>query len=228
VLALAINYGSHYYTLTYTPTDKKLDGKYRRIQVKLADGKSKLAYRRGYYADDAKQAKTRKEQPVSDPLLPLMKRDLPDFSQIIYKVRVAPSNPQPAPEAARAGDNAELKGPFTRYRVDFAIAVEDLKLEVTPDGLRSGNIEVMLAAYDRDGKTLNLVIRKSKISLKGESYDLAQKAGVQLHYDIDVPNDKLIRNDVHLRSGIYDSDSTNAGTIEISLHPASGKAVTAK
>src|SRR6266851_3117355 len=71
------------------PNRQELDGKYRRIQVKLADGKSKLAYRRGYYADDAKQAKTRKEQPVSDPLLPLMKRDLPDFSQIIYKVRVA-------------------------------------------------------------------------------------------------------------------------------------------
>jgi VWFA-related protein len=32
--ARAINYGSHY----YTPTDKKMDRKYRRLQVKVSDG----------------------------------------------------------------------------------------------------------------------------------------------------------------------------------------------
>jgi VWFA-related protein len=225
-LARAINYGSHYYTLTYTPTDKKADGKYRRIQVKLSDSRYKLAYRRGYYADNAQNAKAKKEVPVSDPLLPLMKRGLPDLAQILYKVHVAPSNPQPAPEATRAGENLELKGPFTRYSVDFAIAPEDLRFETAPDGLRSGSIEVMLAAYNADGKTLNFVIRKPQVSLEGESYHLAQKAGVQLHYDIDVPTDELTKNDVYLRSGIYDLHSTNAGTLEIPLHAAT--AVTAK
>ena len=29
-----------------------MDGKYRRIEVKLTDGHYKLAYRRGYNADD--------------------------------------------------------------------------------------------------------------------------------------------------------------------------------
>jgi len=46
----AINSGSHYYTLTYTPTNTKKNGKYRRIELKASDGNYKLAYRRGYYA----------------------------------------------------------------------------------------------------------------------------------------------------------------------------------
>jgi len=227
-LARAINYGSHYYTLTYTPNDKRVDGKYRRIQVKVADGKYKLAYRRGYYADNEKSAKAKKEQPVSDPLLPLMKRGLPDFSQIVYKIRVVPSTPQPTIEAARAGDNTELKGSFTRYGVDFAIAVDDLKLETTPDGLHTGNIEVMLVAYDRDGNALNLVVRKPEVSLKSQTYAAAQTAGIQLHYEIDVPKDALAKGDVRLRAGIYDLRSTNVGTLEIPLHVVTATAVKPK
>ena len=46
-LARAIEYGSHYYTLAYMPTDKRMDGKYRRIQLKLSGGDYKVAYRRG-------------------------------------------------------------------------------------------------------------------------------------------------------------------------------------
>jgi VWFA-related protein len=223
-LAEAIDNGSHYYTLTYTPTDKKADGKRRRIQVKLSDSSYKLAYRRGYYADNAKNAKAKSEQPVGDPLLPLMKRGLPDFAQIVYKIRVVPSTP--SPEAARAGDNTELKGPFTRYGVDFAIAAADLKLETTPDGLHIGNIEVMLVAYDRDGNALNLVVRKPEVSLKRQDYAAAQTLGVQLHYEIDVPNSELTKAGVYLRCGIYDLRSTNVGTVEIPLHAAT--AVTAK
>ena len=225
-LARAINNGSRYYTLAYTPTNKKMDGRYRRIQVKLS-GKYKNAYRRGYYADNAKEAKAKKEQ-LGDPLLPLMKRGLPDFCQILYKVRVTPSNPQPAPESARAGDNPALKGPSTRYGVDFAVAVDDLTLETTTDGGRKGDVELMLVAYDRDGKALNFVIRKQAISLKGQGYVAAQKAGLQLHYEIDVPTDSLSKNNVYLRAGIYDLRSSNAGTLEIPLHSVATPTVTAK
>jgi VWFA-related protein len=38
----AINIGSHYYTLTYTPTNIKLDGKFRRIEVKGTNRSYKL------------------------------------------------------------------------------------------------------------------------------------------------------------------------------------------
>lgn len=87
---------------------------------------------------------------------------------------------------------------------------------------------MMIVAYDRDGNVLNLLVSKPEISLKRESYATAQRAGVQLHCEIDVPNSALSKDDVYLRSGIYDLQSTNAGTLEIPLHAPSVSAVAAK
>ena len=119
-VAQAMNDGSHYYTLTYTPTNKDLDGKFRRIQVKLPKGDYKLSYRRGYYAEDPKaRAVAADQKPTVDPLLPLVGFGMPDFSQILYKVRVLPLSPQPATDAPVAGSNVDLKKPTTRYRSGF-------------------------------------------------------------------------------------------------------------
>jgi VWFA-related protein len=225
-LARAIDYGSHYYTLSYSPNNKKMDGKYRRIQVKVS-GKYKFAYRRGYYADNAREFKTKKD-PASDPLQPLMQRGLPDFSQILYKVRVARSSPQPGPEGAPIGDNKEFKGTFTRYKAEFAIAAGDVAFEETNDGHRRGEIEVMLVAYDRDGNALNWIARKQGISFTRQNYAAALAAGLQLQYEIDVPSEMLSKDNVYLRTGIYDLRSSNAGTLEISLHPPKETAVSAK
>ena len=42
-LARVVNNGSHFYSLTYSPTNSNVDGKYRRIQVTLIRGKDTLA-----------------------------------------------------------------------------------------------------------------------------------------------------------------------------------------
>lgn len=109
-----------------------MDGKFRRIKVKLLKGKYTVAYRRGYFADDLGAALAAGQELDSDPLRPLIGRNLPDYRQILYKILVQPSNPQPPADAPRAGGNAELKGPFSRYGVDFAVAPEDLKLTALP------------------------------------------------------------------------------------------------
>ena len=51
-VSAAIENGSNYYTLTYTPTNLRWDGRFRAIKVKVAQPGVKLAYREGYYADD--------------------------------------------------------------------------------------------------------------------------------------------------------------------------------
>jgi VWFA-related protein len=42
--------GENYYSLVYSPTDKKLNGKFRRIRVELARKGYSLSYRQGYFA----------------------------------------------------------------------------------------------------------------------------------------------------------------------------------
>ena len=211
-LTRVVNNGTRYYSLAYTPSNSTMDGKYRRIQVKLLKGKDSLAYRRGYYADDLQTVLAAGQKPDTDPLLMLMGRNLPDYSQILYKIKVVPSDPQPAPNAPRIGSNSDLKGPFTRYGVDFAIAPQDLKLDPTPDGGRHGNIEIVLLAYDREGKPLNFVVTKGDVNLDAKLYESVQKIGLQIHKEIDVPQQYI-----YLRTGIYDLKSNTAGTLGVPL-----------
>ena len=218
-LGRVIYSGARYYSLTYAPSNARMDGKYRRIQVRLIKTKAALAYRRGYYADELGTAVAAGQKPDTDPLLMLMGRNLPDYSQILYKIKVVPSDPQPPPDAPRIGSNPDLRGPFTRYSVDFAIAPQDLKLDPAPDGGRLGNIEIVLLAYDREGKPLNFVVTKGDVSLDAKLWADVQHVGLQIHKEIDVPKEY-----VYLRTGIYDFKSNTAGTLGIPLADAMGAA----
>jgi VWFA-related protein len=215
----AIDDGSHYYTLVYSPTNKKMDGKYRRIEVKLTAGKYKLAYRRGYNADETARAEA---QPESDPLQPLLKFGLPGVTQLLYGVRVVPAAPQPAPNATRAGKNPKLTGPTTRYTVDFMIRWTDVKLEPTPQGSHRGTIQVGLIAYDRYGHAVNWAGGTQGMNLDPDVYAGIQKSGIPAHMEIDLPN-----TDVYLETGVYDWGTSKAGTLEIPLHPVTATATAA-
>jgi VWFA-related protein len=206
----AFDDGSHYYTIVYTPTNNKLDGSYRHINVQVtANGKFKTAFRHGYNADDTSNAGN---APAADPLRPLLIHGLPSATQLLYGVRVAPANPQPAANATRAGKNPALTGPTTRYNVDFLIRGQDVKLDSSPQGTHSGAIQVGLLAYDRDGKAVNWAEAAMGINLKPDMYAKIQAEGIRAHAEIDLPN-----TDVYLETGIYDWGSGKAGTLEIPL-----------
>jgi VWFA-related protein len=211
-LTRVVNIGSRYYSLAYSPTNANMDGKYRRIQVKLIAGKGTLSYRRGYNADDVATALAPANKQNADPLLPLMGRNLPDYSQILYKVLVHPTSPQPVADAPRAGTNSAMKGPFTRYGVDFAVTPDDLRLEKSSDDVHHGDIEVMLVAYDSEGKPLNLVVAKNEIRIQPKDYPDVLKGGLQFHQEIDVP-----AGETFLRTGVYDLKSGEAGTLGVPL-----------
>jgi hypothetical protein len=83
----------------------------------------------------------------------------PDSTEILDQMRVVPSTLQPGPSSKRAGDNANLKEPVTRYAVDFTVSADHLALEPAPDGVHDGNLETALLGYDRDGEPLNWMVR---------------------------------------------------------------------
>ena len=149
-----------------------------------------------------------------------MGRNLPDYAQILYKVLVQPTTPQPAPGAPRAGSNADLKAPVIRYGVDFAVSVDDLRLEPGPDGARQGSIEVMLVAYNPEGEPLNVAVSRSEIRIPAKDYANVQKGGLPMHKEIDMPP-----GEAYLRTGIYDLKSASAGTLGIPLNRVTTTAV---
>jgi VWFA-related protein len=207
----AIADGAHYYTIAYAPTNKKMDGSYRRIEVKVKDGKYRLAYRHGYNADDV--ARDANEKKDTNPLHELMIAGMPDATQILFATRVLPANPQPAANSPHAGKNAKLTGPTTRYSIDFMIRWTDVKLDAKPDGSHTGKIQVELLAYDRDGNAVNWSGATEQMSLKPELFSAIEKSGVPAHVELDLPSDK----DVVLEAGVYDWETGKAGTISVPL-----------
>ena len=206
----AINIGSHYYTLTYTPSNKKPDGRFRRIEVKGINQSYKLAYRRGYYTKNPDSEPAVEQNLASDPLLPLMSFGMPGFAEILYKVRVSalPDDSSAAPQKS-----------VVRYGLDFAISPQDVKLETRVGGVRSGSIEVAVIAYNYDGKVLITVSKKIPIRLQPDVFAALERVGFQLHEEIDLP-----KADVFLQTGIYDLMAHHAGTLEIPLHLAVAQA----
>ncbi len=214
-IARVVQNGSHYYTLVYTPTNKDMDGKYRRIEVKLNGDKYKLSYRRGYYAEAAAEdgAPAEDEKANADPLRPLLARGMPSATQLLYGVRVLPATPQPTATAPRAGGNANLTSPITRYSVDFLIRWTDVDLELTPQGNHGGRIQLGVIAYGRDGKPVNWVGVTQNMNINPATFAAIERSGIPAHLEIDLP-----QQDVYLATGVYDWASKKAGTLEIPLN----------
>ncbi len=213
----AVSNGSHYYTLAYSPANDKNDGKFRRIQVSLADNNYTLSYRRGYFADQPSHEFTSQEG-ADDPFVPLIGLEMPDFEQILFKLQVVPKSPQPPANAPRAGNNTKLKAPFTRYDVNFAVALPDIAMALDPNGTRHGRIEIMIIAFGPGGNILNIVRKRSNLTMDSKVYEATQQVGMQIHEEIDAPP-----GEIYLRAGIYDMNSGNCGTVGAALNVSSAK-----
>ena len=206
---------AHFYTLSYSPSNNKMDGSFRKIEIKVAGGDYKLSYRRGYYAVDEglpgsamtlrneKVEKLAAQDPKGiDPLLPFMDLGMPQSEQILYKIRMVPE-----PSAAAATKNEK-----TRYTVDFAIGLKDLDLKLDADGVHQGALNVSLIVYDRYGNIISREDHLAQLNIKPNVYAMFQQAGVQLHAELAVP-----KGNYWLRTGVYDQRSRKVGTMEFPL-----------
>ncbi len=213
VIADIVASSKDFYTVSYSPSNQKMDDSVRHIEVKVAGGKYNLAYRRSYYASDAglpgavKSTQDAGTAMVTDPLRPFMDFGMPQTEQILYKalVKRIPAG-QPSSETERVGRND------SRYSVDFALDLNDLSFQVDDSGVRKGMLNLSLIVYDR---LSNIVRRKDQVvalTLKPDVYAFFREAGVQLHAEIEVPQGQY-----WLKTGVYDQATHKAGTMEIPL-----------
>jgi VWFA-related protein len=207
ILTRVTNQGMHYYTLTYSPTNTKIDNRYRHTRVESTNPKYVLSYRRGYYATDSKTGLRAAD--AQDPLLPLMGFGLPDIAQLIYTLSVTPSSAKPSGSSGNAVGNP--KGPTTHYTLDYGVPLNQIKLDVQPDGSRRAQLEVKAVAYDDAGKPLNTAGQRGLLNITPEGFQEAQESGVHFEEEIDLPSN----TDIHLRTGVYDLNSGNAGTLGV-------------
>jgi VWFA-related protein len=176
-----LNNGSYYYRLAYTPTDRGEHAGYRNIEVKVPNGHYHLAYRRSYLVETPKTNSTRMAR---DPLAPMMKPGMPDFSQIVFKILMQRTPSQAGMHLA--GQNANLKQPLERFSADLAISMRNIEFEMTPDGVHHGNLEVGLVAYDLNGHAVNWSAQEVDLNLTREQFLDFRRNGLQMRQEIDV------------------------------------------
>jgi VWFA-related protein len=213
-LARAIENGSSYYTLTYSPEDKKFDGRFRKIQVKCTGHNYHLAYRRGYFADPPAARSANALLNLGFPgLLP----DAPPSSQIFFHARVLsagdPAVQDLQPQAGPAGDlAAKLKPPVKRYWIEYRADMNQVSAEVDSNGVYRSTVEFIVIAYAQDGKVVNANRRVFKLGMPRTEYAQILQTGYSVRNELDLPE-----GEVWLRLVVHDVSADRLGSIEVPL-----------
>ena len=224
----AIENGSNYYTLTYSPANMKWDGRYRTIEVSLANKSYLLSYRHGYYADDpyAESTGEKRLQPAQDAaaksvISRTMVRGAPVPTQIQFTVRVVPATNKPDSAVANGNQLAtaetEARPPFTRYAVDFAIDPKDFTF-VQVEGNQRDVIQFVTFVYDQDGRLINQAGATLRADFTPAVFADFVKRPFSYNQDISVPT----KGSYFLRIAVHDGNSDRAGAVEIPVDAVKG------
>ena len=221
-VADAVENGSSYYTIGYIPTAKNFDGQFRKLQLKIdkiANSDYKLAYRRGYFADDPE--KPSEHTPGETTLIMAATlHGAPPSTQILFKAQVLPATDpllkgSRLPEGHAGEMTARLKGPIHRYIVDLrvdAVPAHGLAFEARPDGVHHAKVEYTLIAYDAEGKRINYLDVGLQLSPNPQQYEKISANGIPARLAIDLPEGQGF-----LRIAVHDLTAGRAGSLELPI-----------
>ena len=239
-----VDTGSTYYTLSYYPTNKKWDGKYRKLKVESDLQGGQLQYRRGYYAQmetvALPQATPTAPPPTSNPpdrsgrvqlthstpapdqaaFVAAMHLGAVDPGQIVFTARVDvdPTVQKLSKTQPLPKDNyfdAKYKDhPFRTFKIFYRLTPDQFQLTALPSGLHHGAIEVVTLVLDNQGTMINSLITSVEMNLNPANYAKAMDGGVELLSQVAVPE----KGNYFLRVGVHDKSSGKSGALEFSTN----------
>ncbi|HUD23417.1 MAG TPA: VWA domain-containing protein [Acidobacteriaceae bacterium] len=221
----AIEEGSNYYTLSYTPSNVQWDERFRTIKVKVDNPSAKnVSYRNGYYAIDpndrnklnASGAATALATPTT--MLTAMMHGGPDAAQILFKVRIRPASTPPEEAVIQSNrtnpdPKVKVEGPFKEYGVDLVPDPNAVNCSLDANGNHHCALEIWSYVYDRDGKLLVTTGNRVFRMLTPADYKTLLSGGMAFHQEISVP----VKGQYYLRTAIHDMVSDRVGTVEIPI-----------
>jgi len=216
-LRATVEQGSDYYTISYTPSNRKYDGRFRKIHVKVEGHNRRVAHRSGYYAEDPNRLPEKSEQVLQTASLAGMMHGAPESRQIPFEVRLVPLGEPKTVSTSEVGIRAQGKNAPTtiklqRYSVDYAISAGSLRFDPGPEGNMHGNFRLLANSFDSEGKSLLQAASTAAADLRPVNYRSVLSDGFRLHQELDVPADAS-----YLRLGIGDLTTTYIGTLELPL-----------
>jgi len=211
--AKAVEEGSDYYTVSYDPTDKKFDGRLRKIRVELSRHGYQVSYRRSYFSDDmATVAHNVDSLGVALALGTPQVEDLP-FLTHLSAATPAPATPEQIAALAKFQGVPEVKPiDVQQYVVDFAVLARHVSLAPGDDGKKHLEMEFAAIAYGPGGQSLNGARLQLKTAMTPESSAAAQTSGYRYRLVLDVPVTAR-----YLRIGVRDNQSNRLGVVEMPI-----------
>ncbi len=146
-IATAAGDGLHYYTIGYYPEDKRWNGKFRKIELKVARKEVELRHRRGYFAEDPAGWQRSANRDLADAL----QSDPTTTARVVFSGRVfRPVPGQPV-------------------QVEFMLPPTSIHFEQR-NGLQVGSMDLHVAALTDDDKAALTAGKTSNFSLDMDKY----------------------------------------------------------
>ncbi len=221
-IATAVEQGSNYYTLSYTPTNQIYNGKFRKIKVALAEKQKgyKLHYREGYFAEAEKRSAPDADLARSSRIM-AMQHASPPSRQIMFSATVAPTGNKQKMNHLQIGEvipvttKKSALPPLVEvqhYTVDYTFDGSAVRFVPQKNGAYQSVLTLMSATFDSAGTMLTGVSHLAISAVQPSVYKAASSGKLALHEEADVPVQAA-----WLRLGIQDEMSGHIGTIEIPL-----------
>ena len=212
-----VEQGTDYYTVSYTPTNRRYDGRFRKIRVRVSGHGYRVAHRSGYYADDSNRLPEKSEAILRSLSVAGMMHGAPESRQIPFQTRVVPIGEPKTVNAKDAGILREGKNiPSTirlqHYQVDYAIPGPSLRFDPRPEGGFHGSFRLLANSYNAAGQGMLQAASTAVANLQPENYRTVLSEGLRLRQEFDVPADASF-----LRLGVADLASGYIGTLEFPL-----------
>jgi VWFA-related protein len=211
--AKAVNEGSDYYTLTYDPTDKKFDGRLRKIRVELSRRGYEVSYRRSYFSDDLASVAH-----DVDSLGVALQLGTPNIEDLPFLTHLTAGKPAPATAEqlaalAKFQGVAEVKPiDVQQYAVDFAVLARHITLSPGDNGSQHLFMEFAALAYGPSGQPLNAERLQLRSTQTPEMLTAVKKSGYRYRLVVDVPVTAR-----YIRVGVRDNLSNRLGVVELPL-----------
>jgi VWFA-related protein len=177
-----------YYLLSYTPSDPKFDGDFRKLEIKVK-GDYKVYSRRGYYARADKPVAapvTKQEKVLAAIKSPLARRDIDLDAMVLYK-------------AASPKEGA----------IDIHMAIDPRKIAFEEQGEKQqANLDVVGFVYDELGKLRGGFSETVGVSLSADDFKKATEAGFTYSANTTLPPGVY-----QMRLAVYDNKTQNLGTL---------------
>jgi len=212
---------STYYLLGYYPTNDRRDGRFRKIEVKMAGRPDlKVRARKGYVAERRKD-KAARITDGADENIPAVLRDLQDSPVPVSGLRLSVTaaafkwSPGAAPAAAPGARGAPKppKGPAPTASVIVTVHAEGRDLQFPEkDGTHAGKLDVSVMAIDRDSKIRGGDRPTVDMKLRPQTYEGILRNGLATVSKIDLAPGRY-----QLRIAARESANGRAGSVHYDL-----------